>query len=68
MMSEQKRKFENGDVVALNSGGPRLTVVDNTGGGNGFSTILDVTVSWVDDDGLLQEWTLPEVCFTKVEE
>ena len=47
-----------GDVVALNSGGPRMLVVDVTGDG--------VTAAWYDSEGIVQENSLPIQCFHRL--
>jgi pyruvate kinase len=44
-----------GSSVYLNSGSPKLKVVDVRGN--------NITVEWVDNDGILQSLTHPAVCF-----
>lgn len=48
-----------GDVVTLNSGGPRMLVVDLNGD--------RVTVSWKDAAGCAVEREMPRVCVSKVQ-
>lgn len=57
-MKEQV-SYEVGDVVQLRSGSPELTVVNLENG--------DATVEWIDDGGVLNNWTFPEGCFEKVQ-
>jgi uncharacterized protein YodC (DUF2158 family) len=52
-----------GDVVRLNSGSPRLTVIVEAHNGQYGSN--DVTVSWI-VAGKAQRTDFPETCFTKI--
>lgn len=44
-------KFKNGDVVFLNSGGPRLTVVNNDVANFGYAMSADIITAYCDEDG-----------------
>ena len=56
-MKEQV-SYKVGDVIHLRSGSPDLTVIRLED---------DATVEWIDDDGVLVNWTFPVGCFEKVE-
>jgi uncharacterized protein YodC (DUF2158 family) len=44
-----------GNTVYLKSGSPKMKIVGKT--------VSQLSVEWLADDGELQNWTLPEVCF-----
>ena len=48
-----------GDIVSLNSGGPRMMIVDLDGDG-------DSVVSWWGADGTTQEMSIPLACLHRV--
>lgn len=47
-----------GDVVRLNSGSPRWLIVDTDG--------ENVTVAWYDEEGEVQEESIPEPCVHRI--
>jgi uncharacterized protein YodC (DUF2158 family) len=57
-------QFRNGDVVYLNSGSPKLTVIDEAGR---YSPTPSIEVSWVNDAGEAEYLTAPVVCFRREE-
>ncbi len=56
---EQNRQLSIGSMVYLNSGSSKLKVVDRI--------VSQLRVEWRSEDGELQTWTLPEVCFRSAE-
>lgn len=49
--------FKVGDVVMLNSGGPKMTVIDHH---NGF-----VTAVWFSDGGVVEQYTFSQEILTE---
>jgi uncharacterized protein YodC (DUF2158 family) len=59
-----KNKFQVGDVVSLNSGGPSM-VVTGYGSQGGFTNLDETQVQWLNDYQQVQTLTLPSACFQK---
>ena len=56
---QHKLPLQLGDIVSLNSGGPRMMIVDLDGDGGS-------AVSWWGADGATQEMSIPLACLHRV--